>query len=186
MSIAAVIRPELCAMCGNVCGMVCAVKSLIFKVCAPCALSPFTGVQAGACTHMHAGVRMCVHVHGAHSAHSAHLIHINHLRAYVAAQHAALHSAHLSTPPFLKEIEMEEEKKRVIPCTPENAAEVRAAVKAWPQLQSLVKSLQDGGHFPGLRAMTFTLTGSAEFVGKGLGALLRESRAAAPQTGEEA
>lgn len=81
---------------------------------------------------------------------------------------------------------MDEEKKRVIACTPENAAEVRAAVKAWPQLQTLVKSLQDGGHFPGLRAMTFTLTGSAEFVGQGLAALPLENRTTGPQSSEVA
>lgn len=186
MSVAAVNRPELCAMCGMVCGMACAIKSLIFKGCALCAPSPFTGVQAGVCTHMHAGVRMCVHLPEAHSAHSAHLIHINHLRHRHGALHAALHGAHLPTPHFLKEEEMDEEKKRVIACTPENAAEVSAVVKAWPQLQSLVQSLQDGGHFPGLRAMTFTLTGSAEFVGQGLAALAAENRTMPPETGEGA
>ena len=186
MSAAVVVRPDLCAMCGNVCGMVCANKSLIFKGCALCALSAFTGVRAGACTHMHAGVRMCVHLSDAHSAHSAHPIHINHLRHRHGARHAALHTAQLSTPHFLKEIEMDEEKRRVIHCTPENAGEVRASVKAWPQLQSLVKSLQDGGHFPGLRGITFTLTGSAEYVEQGLGALIPENRTKAPQTGEGA
>lgn len=173
-------------MCGKVCGIVCATKSLIFMGCAPCAPSPFTGVQAGACTHIHAGVRMCVHVQDAHNAHSAHLIHINHLRKHHGAHIAAHHGAHHSTPLFLKEKEMDEEKKRVIACTPENAAEVRAAIKAWPQLQSLVKSLQDGGHFPGLRALKFTLTGSAEFVGQGLDALINESRAKAPHSSEVA
>ncbi len=164
-------RPDLCAMCGKVCGMVCAIKSLIFKGCALCAPSPFTGVRAGACTHMHAGVRMCVHVHAAHSAHSAHLIHINHLHHRHGAQDAAHHGAHLSTTSFLKEEEMEEEEKRVIACTPENAGQMKRVVQGWPQLHGLVKQLQAADLFPGMRAMQITLTGSAAFVGQGLDAL---------------
>ncbi|QOQ83690.1 hypothetical protein INP81_07390 [Comamonas thiooxydans] len=171
------IRPDLCAMCGKVCGMVCAIKSLISKDCALCALSAYTGVQAGACTHMHAGVCMCVCLHSAHSAHSAQLIHIKHLRIRHGAHIAAHHAAHHSTTPFLKEEEMEEEKKRVIGCTPENAAQMKRVVQGWPQLHGLVKQLQAADLFPGMRAMQITLTGSAEFVGQGLDALDPEKRA---------
>ena len=171
MSAAVMVRADLCAMCCNLCGMVCAIKSLIFKGCAPCALSALTGVQAGACTHMHAGACRCVHVHDAHSAHSAHLIHINHLRHRHGAQDAAHHGAHLSTTSFLKEEEMDEEKKRVIACTPENAGQMKRVVQGWPQLHGLVKQLQAADLFPGMRAMQITLTGSAAFVGQGLDAL---------------
>lgn len=180
MSSAVVIRPSLCAMCGNLCGIMCAIKSLILKGCAPCALSAITGVQAGACTHMHAGACRCVHVHAAHNAHSAHLIYIKHLRLCHAARHGAHHGAHPSISTFLKEIEMNKEKKRVIACLPENAAQMKRVVQGWPALHGLVKQLQDAGHFPGLRAIQITLTGSAEFVGQGLDALDPEKRATAP------
>lgn len=179
---AVAIRPDLCAMCGKVCGMVCAIKSLILKGCALCALSPYTGAQAGACTHMHAGACMCVCLHSAHSAHSAHLIHINHLRHRHGAHIAAHHAAHLSTTPFLKEEEMDEEKKRVIACTPENAGQMKRVVQGWPQLHGLVKQLQAENLFPGLRALQITLTGSAEFVGKGLDALDPEKRSEGAQS----
>lgn len=177
-----VTRHDLCAMCGKVCGMVCAIKSLISKGCALCALSAYTGVQAGACTRMHAGACMCVCLHSAHSAHSAHLIHIKHLHQRHGAHIAAHHAAHLSTAPFLKEEEMEEEKKRVIACTPENAAQMKRVVQGWPQLHGLVKQLQAADLFPGMRAMQITLTGSAEFVGQGLDALDPEKRSAGAQS----
>ena len=176
---AVTIRPGMCAMCGNVCGNVCAIKSLILNGCVLCALSTYTGVQAGACTHMHAGVCMCVRLHGAHSAHGAHLIHIKHLRERHGAHIAAPHGAHHSTTPFLKEEEMDEEKKRVIGCTPENAAQMKRVVQGWPQLHGLVKQLQAAELFPGMRALQITLTGSAEFVGQGLDALDPEKRAQA-------
>ena len=182
---AVTIRPDLCAMCGNVCGMVCAIKLLILKGCVLCALSTYTGVQAGACTHMHAGVCMCVRLHAAHSAHGAHLIHINHLRIRHGAHIAAHHAAHHSTTPFLKEEEMEEEKKRVIGCTPENAAQMKRVVQGWPQLHGLVKQLQEADLFPGLRAMQITLTGSAEFVGQGLDALDPEKRSEGVLTNQQ-
>ena len=122
---------------------------------------------------------MCVHLHGAHSAHSAHLMHINHLRIRHGAHIAAHHAAHHSTTPFLKEEEMEEEKKRVIACTPENAGQMKRVVQGWPQLHGLVKQLQAADLFPGMRAMQITLTGSAEFVGQGLDALDPEKRSQA-------
>lgn len=177
MSAEVVFCPELCTMCSTVCSNVCTIKSLILNGCALCALSTYTGAQAGACTHMHAGVRRCTSVHSAHSAHSAHLMHIKHLRHRHGAHIAAHHAAHISTTPFLKEKEMEEEKKRVIGCTPENAAQMKCVVQGWPQLHGLVKQLQAADLFPGMRAMQITLTGSAEFVGQGLDALDPEKRA---------
>ena len=74
---------------------------------------------------------------------------------------------------------MEEEKKRVIGCTPENAAQMNRVVKAWPQLHDLVKQLQGADLFPGLRAMQITLTGSADYVAQGLDALEPKKRAQA-------
>ena len=63
---------------------------------------------------------------------------------------------------------MTEETKRVIRCTPENAKEMAAAVKAWPELHALVQSLQASNLFPGLRALQITLSGDQTFTGKGL------------------
>jgi len=62
-------------------------------------------------------------------------------------------------------------KTRVIPCTQDNARAMQQAVKAWPQLHDLVQSLQAQDLFPGLRAMRITLTGSEQFVAKGLDAI---------------
>lgn len=63
------------------------------------------------------------------------------------------------------------ESKRVIACTEENAPQMRAVVRQWPQLHSLVTGLQAQGLFPGLRSLQITLTGSEAVVGKGLDAL---------------
>lgn len=60
---------------------------------------------------------------------------------------------------------------RVITCKPENQRDMAAAVKAWPELHSLVKGLQAQGTFPGLRGLRIKLTGSKEFVAQGLGAI---------------
>lgn len=76
-----------------------------------------------------------------------------------------------------------EQHKRTIRCTPDNAKEMAAVVKAWPELHDLVRDLQGAGLFPGLRGLEITLTGSEELVGKGLGALLPENAPAAPQDG---
>lgn len=69
----------------------------------------------------------------------------------------------------------EKQAKRVIRCTPENVGDVRALVKRWPQLDTLVHSLQTQGVFPGLRGLQITLTGEQEWVGKGLGAVMPEN-----------
>ena len=61
--------------------------------------------------------------------------------------------------------------KKVIRCTPDNAAAMQQAVKAWPELHALVQALQAQDLFPGLRALQITLTGDAATVGKGLAAV---------------
>lgn len=68
--------------------------------------------------------------------------------------------------------------KKVIRCTPDNAAEMQRMVKAWPQLHALVQNLQAQNLFPGLRGLTVTLTGSEQFVAKGLAAVTQTN---APQ-----
>lgn len=70
-----------------------------------------------------------------------------------------------------------------IPCTPDNAAEFRALVKAWPQLGTLVTGLQAQGLFPGLRGMRASLTGSFAEQGQGVGALAQAIASQAAQTG---
>lgn len=69
----------------------------------------------------------------------------------------------------------------VIGCSADNVVEFRAAVKRWPELHSLVTGLQEIGAFPGLRAMQFTLTGTPEYVAKGLGAVGVDHGSTAPQ-----
>jgi hypothetical protein len=60
---------------------------------------------------------------------------------------------------------------RTIRCTPENAREMQQMVKAWPALHALVQDLQAQDLFPGLRALTVTVTGAPELVAKGLSAV---------------
>ena len=59
---------------------------------------------------------------------------------------------------------------RTIKCTEQNAPAMQQIVKATPGLLSLVKKLQEQNLFPGLRAMTVTITGTPDIVAKGLDA----------------
>lgn len=56
---------------------------------------------------------------------------------------------------------MTQQLERTIRCTPDNEAEFRAAIKSDPHLLQLMKGLQAQGVFPGLRAVTLTVTGDA-------------------------
>lgn len=76
----------------------------------------------------------------------------------------------------------EKNAKRVIRCTPENAGEFRGLVASWPELNQLVTGLQSQNLFPGLRSLTITLTGSDEWVGKGLGAIAVQNAPSAQKT----
>lgn len=79
----------------------------------------------------------------------------------------------------------EKQAKAVIRCTPENAAEMRDLVKRWPQLDGLVRGLQEQGMFPGLRGLQITLTGDEKHVAKGLAGVMAEN-APKPAFGENA
>lgn len=68
---------------------------------------------------------------------------------------------------------------RTIRCTPENTRDMRQIVKNWPELHSLVQSLQAQDQFPGLRGLSITLTGGPELLAKGLAAVA-EINAAQP------
>jgi len=60
---------------------------------------------------------------------------------------------------------------RTIRCTPENARAMAAAVKAWPELHTLVQDLQAQNLFPGLRSLQITLTGPDALLDKGIAAV---------------
>jgi hypothetical protein len=60
---------------------------------------------------------------------------------------------------------------RTIRCTPDNAREMQQTVKNWPELHALVQHLQAQDFFPGLRALSITLTGPESFVAGGLDAV---------------
>jgi len=57
-----------------------------------------------------------------------------------------------------------------IKCTEQNAKAFQAMVKSTPELLGLVQHLQGQGLFPGLRAMSMTVTGTPDTVAKGLSA----------------
>lgn len=71
----------------------------------------------------------------------------------------------------------EKAARRVIRATPENAAAMRAFVRAWPDLHALVQQLQADGLFPGLRGLQIGLVGAPEWVAQGLSAPLPENAA---------
>lgn len=65
----------------------------------------------------------------------------------------------------------EKTHSRTIRCTQANAPEMQRMVKDWPELHALVQDLQAQGFFPGLRGLSVTLIGSADFVAGGVGAV---------------
>ena len=67
---------------------------------------------------------------------------------------------------------------RTIACTPANAADFQRLVKSWPELHTLVQSLQAQGVFPGLRSLSVTLSGPPDALAQGLAAILPQN---APQ-----
>lgn len=76
-----------------------------------------------------------------------------------------------------------EQAQQKIKCTPENAHEVRALMGRWPELGGLVRGLHQAGLIDGLRDVQITLTGSENFVAKGLAAVRPEN---APQAKKSA
>lgn len=70
-------------------------------------------------------------------------------------------------------------------CTPENAPLVRAIVQSQPQLHQLVKDLQAANLFPGLRGLSFRITGSEKQLAKGLAALLPENAPEGVKTAQQ-
>ena len=62
--------------------------------------------------------------------------------------------------------------QRTIRCTEHNAAQFQQLVKSWPELLGLVQSLQAQALFPGLRALSVTLSGPPDVLAQGLGAIL--------------
>lgn len=71
-----------------------------------------------------------------------------------------------------------EQAQQKIKCTQENAHEVRSLMGRWPELDGLVRGLHQAGLIDGLRSVQITLTGSENFVVKGLAAVKAEN---APQ-----
>ena len=163
-------HPVLCGMCGIPCGIPCGIKPAWIKACAVCAVSTLTRTGGRVRTkpkHTHNAHACKTRIDTAHTAHTAHP-HINQQLTKKLIPHTTPHIPH-------KKKMDEKQTKRVIRCTPENAPEVRALVKRWPQLNTLVTSLQAQGVFPGLRGLQITLTGSEEFVGKGLAGVQPEN-----------
>lgn len=98
----------LCAMCGILCAMVCAIKSLILKGCALCALSLITGVwaRAGVCVRACACRRVCAWI-----AHIAHIAHTPYISSTYTRPYAARHNAHIAHTSFFLKKKDEGEKK---------------------------------------------------------------------------
>lgn len=167
-------RSVLCGMCGIQCGIPCAIKPLIYKACAVCAVSILTRTHRRTCVCMRVRVHAHVCRHTAHTAHTAHANQIKHLHV------SPYRTTH---PTYRTKVKMNGKKQTaLIRCTPENAKKFQEVVKSWPELHDLVKSLQDQNLFPGLRAMQITLTGDEKTLAKGLDALIEENASKASKT----
>lgn len=160
--------PILCGVCGIACGMPCGVKSLIYMVCAVCAVSIANAscapVRTRACLRAHTRTRL----HTAHTAHTAHApIHAG-LRVFAYRTTSPTHRTKekMDCPPVT----------RTIRCTPDNEPEFRALLQDWPELRAYVKDLHAAGFLSGLRAVSVTLTGTPAAVAGGVGAV-RAARA---------
>jgi len=145
--------PDLCRLC-RVCAGSCAgeylYKSTMCRVCRVFCTFP--------CVCVCAYLRPHAHTHSPARRRTRHTRHTRHTR--------------LSTPYFsFKKKMMEETQTKTIRCTPENASEMQQMVKAWPQLHALVQTLQAQNLFPGLRALSVTLSGPESFVAGGVGAI---------------
>lgn len=168
-------HPTLCGMCGIQCGIQCGTKSLISKACAVCAISAFTGARARACVCPSRFIKPQPTTSRAqYRTYRTHRTPLNKSSTYKKMD-TAQHTTHTAQAVG----SMEVEQKRVIRCTPDNVQDFRALVNRWPELKALVQGLQAQGHFPGLRAMQITLTGDAQWVGKGLAAVKAENAASA-------
>ncbi len=73
---------------------------------------------------------------------------------------------------------IEKAARRTIAATPDNAADLRAFIRRWPDLHALVQDLQADGLFPGLRGVQIRLVGAPEWVAQGLAAPLPENATA--------
>lgn len=180
MTAAVIKRPRLCGCAVSVWCIPDGMKPACLLGCAIWSIYPATG--AGGRAHEGSGStkNACMRqtrLHIAHIPHTPHAPSIKHLYRS--------HTAHPYPTYRTKAKMIEKDAKAVIRCTPDNAAEMRALVKRWPQLNTLVTSLQTQGVFPGLRGLQITLTGSEEFVGKGLVGVMPEN-AAKPVLGEGA
>lgn len=159
----------------------CRVLCRVFHWCAGCAGS-HTCAHASRKTknhrtQKHALLRICTR----HTRHTRHMLDsYTHFHTLPGTCHGTpgTHTprAHLPLIFSFKKNVMEENQtppafKKVIRCTPENARAMQQAVKAWPELHALVQDLQAQDLFPGLRALSITVTGSEALVDKGLDAV---------------
>ena len=78
--------------------------------------------------------------------------------------------------------EKQQQATATIRCTQENAHEVRALMGRWTELDTLVRGLHQAGLVDGLRSVQITLTGSEEFVEKGLAGVKAENAPQAAKT----
>ncbi len=153
---------------------------------------PVQGACRALCRHFHwcagcAGSSTCARTHrktaAAHTTKRAlmrictrHTRHTRHMLDSYAHFHASpgTRPGTRGTPLFLffkKAVMDKAQTSRTIRCTPENARAMQQAVKAWPELHALVQDLQAQDLFPGLRALSITVTGSEALVDKGLDAV---------------
>ena len=172
MTTAARFVPAVPGLCRGLCR--------VFHSCAGCAGSPI-GVRTHRKTkNTHTPKRVLLRICTRHTRHTRHSVDSYTYFSHTPGTHPGTpgtdtHRAR-SLPIFsFKKDVMENQNpppvKKVIRCTPDNARQMQHTVKAWPELHALVQTLQAQGIFPGLRALSITLEGSAAFVGGGLAAV---------------
>ena len=162
----------------------CRALCRVFHPCAGCAGSPIgvrtqsktTATTPQACAHMRIYTR-----HTRHTRHMLDSYTFFHTSPGTASGTPGTDTPTRAPNSFIHSFEskkMEETPKagapvatRTIRCTPDNARDMQQMVKQWPELHALVQDLQAHDLFPGLRGLSVTLTGPAEFVAGGIGAI---------------
>lgn len=169
MSTCATTRPVLCGMCGDLCGMLCGIKLLISKACAVCAVSPSTCMRARTrenALRPHGKKLSRARIGIPHIPHTPHNAYISTTYAMPDTAHHTAHTAHTHSDE--KDVGV---VSRTIACTEQNQAEFRAAMRRWPEFDALARQMHQQGLLDGLRGCQITLTGSPEYVAKGLDAV---------------
>ena len=162
----------------------CRALCRVFHSCAGCAGSTTYARTRKKTPHVTSHTRSHARIYTRHTRHTRHMLdsyRYFHVTPGTTPGTDPAHTCRARLPLFFyfkKEV-MEENQTpaqaetitRTIRCSPDNAAAMQRLVKRWPELHAHVQALQAADLFPGLRCLSVTLTGSAEWVAGGVDAI---------------